>query len=396
MSLTRFVRRPEVAARLAAFHPFPPPELPRLLVPPGAARADWIGMAFDYLLRFELQRQAPHASAPPWRAELALADLIKLADADPFDPLPFLPPDTGGRSYRELADHAAAVVNAARTAVALHAASPSPRGQDREALAGHAFRLAMLDTYYREGHARDVWAEPTPAAVRELLDLLDAVPFDRLVRPGAMVLNPDFGPAAALVGAADGDLISGGLLVEFKVVRNARHFPEHLNQLLGYLLLAREHQRRDAAAPGVSHVGIYFARHGHPWVEDAAAWTGRPGFAELEQWFFDAAGKLWPEAAAARGPVAFGGAKPPAPSAGKPRATAKPKGAEAKETTKPTGKAAAKAKASGKRKAGGDGAVEPPAKGGRAKKGPEWSETAAAEIDRNAERKRPPGAGRRS
>ncbi|MCS6925557.1 MAG: hypothetical protein NZ578_06605 [Candidatus Binatia bacterium] len=72
MSLPSFVSMPDVKAKLKPIRP----KLPRKLhtplkVAPRRKRYTLVGTAFDYLLRFELQRRAPHAISEAWAAEYA-------------------------------------------------------------------------------------------------------------------------------------------------------------------------------------------------------------------------------------------------------------------------------------------------------------------------------------
>src|SRR5713101_6377103 len=72
MSLSTFLDMPEVTAKIKPFRP----KLPRKITAPLRARPRSnnhaiLGTAIDYLLRFELKRQAPHAVTERWVAECA-------------------------------------------------------------------------------------------------------------------------------------------------------------------------------------------------------------------------------------------------------------------------------------------------------------------------------------
>lgn len=59
MSLTRFLKMPDVAAKTMVLRPKLPRKIPAALqVEPRSARHMMVGTAFDYLLRFEIQRRA--------------------------------------------------------------------------------------------------------------------------------------------------------------------------------------------------------------------------------------------------------------------------------------------------------------------------------------------------
>ena len=72
MSLTSFIRRPDVLAQMKALRPKPPRKIPApICVPLKTKNGPIVGMAFDYFLRMELQRRAPWAKAKQWVAETA-------------------------------------------------------------------------------------------------------------------------------------------------------------------------------------------------------------------------------------------------------------------------------------------------------------------------------------
>ncbi|HEY6287739.1 MAG TPA: hypothetical protein VIX20_18885, partial [Ktedonobacteraceae bacterium] len=72
MSLTSFIAEKDVKARLHEVFPFPHTRLEqRPVIEPLTTHYALVGTAFDYLLRFSLQRLYAHAVVKPWIAELA-------------------------------------------------------------------------------------------------------------------------------------------------------------------------------------------------------------------------------------------------------------------------------------------------------------------------------------
>jgi hypothetical protein len=198
------------------------------------------------------------------------------------------------------------VVVAAQAAVAAYTKNRSPMPSEQAELAGHAIRLAKLDSLYRAGQLDPGFEDADPADVQDLLALLAIVPFDHLLHDKILHLNPTFGGSSLLVGGADADLITGDLLVDLKTTKAGEMQAVDLDQLLGYFLLARHERLVDPAFPEVRRLGLYFCRHGHLWSVDATTWTGNPLFAEVEEWFFEKAQEVF-------------GERPPAPQ-GQPRA----------------------------------------------------------------------------
>jgi hypothetical protein len=287
MSLTSFLDMPEVAAKVK---PLRPKLSRKIAVPikaePRSNRYTMVGTAFDYLLRFELQRRAPHAVAEGWVAEYAPDMLWKqfekgeggfdlLADADPDL---YMPPKEAGRLARQILEKAKAAV-----AVYLKAKTPKPAQQAE--LAVHAIRLAKLDDVYRARRLDPHFQEADPEDAKDLLALLAIVPFDSLLHSKVMLLNPTFGESSFLVGGADTDLIAGDLLVDFKTTKRSSMLARDLDQLLGYYLLVRHHRQSDRSFPEIKRLAIYFCRHGFLWVQHATHWTDHPQFWEIEAWF---------------------------------------------------------------------------------------------------------------
>lgn len=228
MSLSTFVRLPDVRDKLKPFRPARARKISRpLLVPPQSGNFMQVGSAFDYVLRRELHRRAPHAIAE-WTAEESMQV-----------------------SY------------------------PSPRIPWR--LGETPWRLDEIPWQLGEEDVADLNA------------LLSIVPWPELVHPEVVLLHPRFGKGSMLMDGAMGDLISGGLLVEVKVTNRSEVDGAHFDQLLGYFILSRFQCATDPLAPRIDRLGLYFARHGFLLSRPASDWTGHPDFLALEQWFLERA-----------------------------------------------------------------------------------------------------------
>lgn len=324
-----------------------------------------VGAAFDYLLRFELQRRAPHAILSPWVAQDAAAavetgldpanpwkcllgplgnlnggpwaNLEALKRGDwvvsegippsgfrPRNSLPILPSDladcleikagifmeapvwpgdprtsrimrrarpfeSGGRTWirkSEISRRVAATLTNATRAVDRYSQTKEPTPGDRAALAAHAIRLAKLDLVRRRWVLVPDFEEADPEDVRDLVDLLAITPFSDLINDRVLLLNPTFGEASRMIGGADADLIVGDMLVDIKTTKSDTIKLEHINQLLGYFLLARQHRAIDPTFPVINRIGLYYSRYGYLHSFEASSWTDHPAFPETERWFF--------------------------------------------------------------------------------------------------------------
>jgi hypothetical protein len=308
MSLSHFVKIPDIRDKLKPLRP----KLPRkinvaLKVESCSPRYMLVGTAFDYLLRFELQRQAPHAISRPLVGEAAI-DMIWESHNGGGSFLNLLKDDQGMVTQltgpnacmvadrgamedlaKEVAGRARNAVEKAKSAITAYLKNKSPTRPEKEDLAAHAVRLAKLEELCRSSRFDPSFEEADQEDVEELLALLAVVPVGELLHDKILLLNPTFGESSRLVGGADADLIAGDTLIDFKTTKAGEVTAEYLDQLLGYFLLARNQSRADPKFPIINRLAIYFCRHGHLWPLNSSAWTEHPQFAEIEQWFFSRA-----------------------------------------------------------------------------------------------------------
>lgn len=284
MSLTSFIDIPDVSSRL------------KLLRPKSARKFDvplkaesrtnhymLVGTAFDYFLRFELQRRVPHAISERWVAEYAPDIILRKTDRGGMISMPLPEPWIDAA---EMQDRARQTIEAAKKAVAGYIKEEAPDQIRQRDLAGHAIRLAKLDSVFRANYLDISFEEVDPEDVQDLLDMLAIVPFESFLSKEVLLLNPNFKESSHLVGGADCDLITGDLLVDFKVTKKNEIQVKFLDQVLGYLLLARRQRHVDQTFPTINKLGLYFCRHGYLWTMGVATWTEHPQFLEIEEWFF--------------------------------------------------------------------------------------------------------------
>ena len=302
MSLKSFIAMPDVRDRIKPLRP----QLPRkidasLKVEPRTKSYMLVGTAFDYLLRFELQRQAPHAREKQWVAEFAPERIWRESDGttvfmDPrrtYNDNAGPPPESDYKAVYELAQRVRGIVEEAKIYVATYLKSKRPGRTRREEIAGHAIRLAKLDSVYRTWELDPQFETADSADIQDLVALLAVVPFDALLHKQVMLLNPTFGESSRLVGGADADLITGDMLVDFKTTKKNSMSVADLDQLLGYFLLARNQRRTDSQFPEIKKLGLYFCRHGYLWAIDTDNWTDHPQFLDVEKWFLKRAGEVF-------------------------------------------------------------------------------------------------------
>lgn len=303
MSVTSLLKLPDVCEQLDRIVPPVPKRISASLVaPPVTSSYALVGTAFDYALRFELERRYPHVRAELWVAETALLSRHLSPDAAALEALadetgipvevPAEPTFMGTRKRESgTLGVASQIVRRAREDVASFVRSPNPTPEERRAVAAHAIRLAKLDAVYRAGYVDPKMDTAEPGDVEDVLRLLDVAPCEALTDPQTLWLNPTFGRYSELVGGADCDLVSGDRLIDIKVTKNDAIQQNYMRQLVSYAILGRGVRGEDPAWPDVRHVGIYFTRHGHLWTIPADAIFENPAYADVEAWYFERAAK---------------------------------------------------------------------------------------------------------
>jgi hypothetical protein len=266
MSVTSLLQSRHVRDLLEPILPKEPIRLPATLKAPPITKSNHagVGTAFDYLVRFELERRHPRALSGRWAAELAVADLEDAANESRSKPRRPLSEARNGPVTVDWYRRALSIVKVARRALERYRKSTSPGAEVRHRLAEHCLRLSRVDALYRTDFVDPEieWADPND--VLDVLQLFDLAPFEHL---GAepLRLNPTFGRHSLLVGGADVDLICGDCMVDLKATKklDARTV---LRQMLCYLILARAEHHLNPAFPEVRRMAVYYARFGYMWM----------------------------------------------------------------------------------------------------------------------------------
>ena len=282
MSVTSLLQDPRVRDRLDSLLP---PRLSRIdaaiRVPPRSFQPGLIGTAFDYALRFDLQRRHPVSKSDGWVAENAIRAIHNVTDDE---------------------DAHLAVANSLSTAQRQVDAYLSSDGADDtlRPMIKASIRLAKLDAIFRAG-VLDSNLEDTPATeVEEVHSLLRAFPHEQFPSPRRIDLNPTFGRFSAMVGGADADLIIDGTLIDLKVTRNDKIERDYFRQLVSYAILARAARDDGEDTPGLHTMGVYFARHAHFHSLPLGAIYGHPEYQQIASWYLDHAAEKYASPAPSR------------------------------------------------------------------------------------------------
>ncbi len=296
MSITSLLNIKEVTKKVTPLRP----KMPRKVNAPIKAEPQSnhyavVGTAFDYFLRFELQRQVPHAISSRLVAEL-VPDKLWHENENGIVIFPSLAMDSNGLLYvsnsepdedmvYKVANDAKETIESAKSAIQSYVSTASPTPEFQAELASHSLRLAKLDEFYRSGKLDSNFRDVDSRDVDDLLAILSIVPFESFLDDKLLLLNPHFAESSLLVGGADADLIVGNMLVDLKTTKQNEMRTKDLDQLLGYLILARNQREINPEFPVIDKLALYFCRHGYLWVQDVEIWTNNPEFNEIESWF---------------------------------------------------------------------------------------------------------------
>lgn len=234
---------------------------PKTLIPPRTPNYRLVGTAFDYLLRWKLQRAYRAAEVTRWVAEKAIQRLAP-----------------------ELRGTATGLIGQAKAAHKEFLAS----GQATRTACAAVIGLAQLDAVFRSRRGSErVGQVPNDADTADLAALIDAVPGDLFAIKNRCVLNPTFGRASSYVGGADADVVVDDLLVEIKTIQAFELERRTFDELMGYVVLSRIGGFGNSAqlAAPIRRIGVYFARHATlaAWPLETVVTDGR--LAEATRWF---------------------------------------------------------------------------------------------------------------
>lgn len=272
MSLTSFIKIPEIKMRFKQDFPIPKIKLDTSIVaPPHTKNYTGVGTTFDYLVRFYIKHVNPKSKVERWVAELGM-DTIRLFSGryaayiknDKYEGVIPLDEDSINSQSRKVKEASKKWIDESKPAEKILANAKKEYekfikdGKISDALCKSALELVHLDAIYRTKvlYPRKEISEQDIEDLKKLYDVF--VKTDIIKKKQKIRLNPTFGNASRLVGGADADLIIDKMLIDIKVTKNLKFTQDMYNQLIGYYVLS---QIMDKPIK-ITHVGIYFARHG--------------------------------------------------------------------------------------------------------------------------------------
>ena len=274
MSLTSFLaqnadvrERFKLEFRKPAFTAIKP-----LLAPPLTTHYTTVGTAFDYLLRFVIQRLNPLTlDKGYWVAEVAADALIEA----------------------DLYIKARKIIVAAKK----HLHAYLQGGLLSEDLIRSALLLATIDPIYRAGVGHDNIGVIDERDMEDLQHLMAIVDENNFIARQLALINPTFGKASHLVGGADADLVIDDIIIDIKTVKKLTLDRKTYDQIMGYYTL---HQIASVGELepklNINKVGIYFARHAYLHIMPIADMVNMETYMDFIEWFKQRAQQDFPAA----------------------------------------------------------------------------------------------------
>ena len=275
MSLTSFISIHDVKERFSQEFPLPRASLRgTMIAPPVTKNYTLMGTAFDYLMRFRLERLNPGCVTQPWVAETSVE-------------LTGIVPRLGFAEKQ-----AESLLKFAKES---HEAYIKTGDLSQDVLKSTVY-LAQLDGIYRAGMSDPNMGTVDPGDLEDLRHLVDAVKPELFTAHLHCLLNPTFGKASLLVGGADADIYLDNTLIDIKTTKYLEFNREQYNQLVGYYLLTKiSGHVGTLKSPSVKRVGIYFSRYGVLHTIPTDVIDAKGDLNAFAQWFTERAKKEFPE-----------------------------------------------------------------------------------------------------
>lgn len=249
---------------------------------PNTTNYPLIGKAFDYLLRFNLERKYKgKVFSSQWVAESALSrfddkfsgviksseDIFECLDGD--EVIRFFEEKRKSDKLfnQQVNDKFKKCKNSYTLFINFEL-------ENHVELIESTLFLGRLDDVIRIGSRAKEYIDFEPEDKLDIEDLmqLESVCDFNLFEPlNKIVLNPTFGEGSKLVGGADADIIVDDTLIDIKVTKELKLTRPYFNQLLGYYLLYLIGGIDGHKHIEIRNLGIYFARYNVLWttkVED--------------------------------------------------------------------------------------------------------------------------------
>jgi len=233
-------------------------EKPSLLAPVHSRNYLIVGSAYDYYLRFSIQKNFKNVITRKFVAESALEMLKDTVYIDPF---------YDKEKYRRLLNE---IEDQFKESKEIIKKFKNGILQDYERILTTCIFFAKLDLLYRGGaNAYETLLFATLVEKDDIKDLIGIINVANLkyFKPQKLaVLNPTFGEASKMIGGGDADLIIDNKLIDIKVTKDFKLLRPYLNQLLCYYLLYLIGGIDSVKESEIDELCVFFPRFNFLWT----------------------------------------------------------------------------------------------------------------------------------
>ncbi len=238
----------------------PKPDKKRLLLAePYTKKYTLMGVAFDYILRFYLEKVNNNCSKPEkWIAEHAI-DRLK----------------TDKKVYKEGSDIIAQVKELKTDFL--------KTGEISRELIRQTIRMSYIDPILRSGvGAEYIGTDAEDDDIKDIGNLVNLLDEKLFLAKDVCLLNPTFGEASRLVGGADADFIIDNTLIDIKTTKTLDLKLDDFCQLIGYFALNKIDGVNNVE---INKLGIYYSRFGYLFSFDINDLISEKALCEFIDWF---------------------------------------------------------------------------------------------------------------
>jgi hypothetical protein len=237
MSLTSFIEEREVRDKFREYFPLPKLDLnDPIKAEPLTKNYSLVGIAFDYLIRFFIQRNNPKAISKGWVAESAVTMAPDEFESKYIKLLTF-----AKKNYEKYLSDGKLTVDLIKSVI----------------------YLGQMDVLYRAGIVHESLGFADPGDIKDIENLYSLLDPNQFKANELCLLNPTFGQGSVIVDGADADLILDNTLVDIKTTNFLTLKEKDYHQLIGYYILSLFGEISDAPKDwNITHLSIYFSRHG--------------------------------------------------------------------------------------------------------------------------------------
>lgn len=250
--------------------PVPKIEASAIKAVPKTKNYSLIGTAFDYLLRFNLERKfKAKVCGGPWVAENALT-YFKSRGVYISEDWKLSSDEESMRDwFKARQGRNKKVLKHFDQCKEFYSSFVRGTLRPSSKIFKVCLFLAKLDIIYRAGpnYMEQVdFLSHSKSDIDDLKRLISVCDYMQFKPKKKLVLNPTFGKGSQLVGGADADMIIDECLIEIKVKKELKLKRTEYNQLIGYYLLYLIGGVTGHKNVVIKNLGVYFARHNILWT----------------------------------------------------------------------------------------------------------------------------------